>query len=127
MHTCSRCKETKPPESFTKDARYKAGLSSYCKDCYRVYGRTKRYKIDEATFTKMFEKQDGACAICSESLDKRGSGTHIDHCHTNGQVRGLLCRQCNIAIGCLKDDTSLLDRAKAYIELHNQLYCEAHV
>lgn len=40
----------------------------------------------------------------------------IDHCHTTGKVRGLLCRQCNIALGKFKEDVTILQSAIAYLK-----------
>lgn len=119
MHTCVRCGEDKPAEAYRKDPRYKSGLTSYCRDCYRDYGRLRRYGLTEDQFRRIYESQDGACAICRTGLEYLGKGTHIDHCHAHGHVRGLLCQPCNMALGMLRDDTT---RFAAAIDYLNRVY-----
>ena len=77
----------------------------------RIYGIT----IDE--YDKMFEEQNGVCAICStfEVENTRGR-LCIDHDHRDGRVRGLLCIGCNTAIGSLKDDINLFLEAIKYLQ-----------
>lgn len=61
--------------------------------------------------------QDGRCAICSTTEPGHGHVVFVvDHCHQTGKVRGLLCRNCNAAIGLLGDDPKVLRVAAVYIE-----------
>jgi len=65
----------------------------------------------------MFEEQGGCCAICLEhqcNLDRRLA---VDHSHNTGQVRGLLCKDCNTSIGKMKDSPTMLRMAAFYLEL----------
>jgi hypothetical protein len=62
----------------------------------------------------MFKSQSGLCGICSNPLNSI-SESHVDHDHSTGSVRGLLCRECNTGLGKFKDDTSLLFKAIAYL------------
>ena len=73
------------------------------------YGVTKEYLIE------LFEKQGGKCAICDE-IPTTTRGLHIDHSHTTGKVRGLLCHGCNVGIGSLKDNIKILSKAIDYLE-----------
>lgn len=57
---------------------------------------------------------DKVCAICG-----RNDNLVVDHCHETNIVRDALCRNCNIGIGHLRDDVSLLQKAIEYIELHS--------
>lgn len=57
------------------------------------------------------EKFGNVCGIC----DKDGH-LMLDHCHTTGKIRGLLCNNCNLGLGNFKDSLDLLDRAKRYLE-----------
>lgn len=78
------------------------------------------FGITLAEYDAMFEAQDGLCAICQQPETCTYKGTlkrlAVDHCHTTGQVRGLLCRQCNTALGSFGDDVELLMRAINYLE-----------
>jgi hypothetical protein len=77
------------------------------------------YGVDQADFNEMFAAQGGMCAICGTdqpSGDGRIAQWNIDHDHSTGKVRGILCSQCNIGIGQLRDDPDLLRRAIAYLE-----------
>lgn len=79
------------------------------------------YGIDAAHYYRVLEAQQHRCAVCGcEASDPaRNKGKkrfNIDHDHTTGQVRGLLCSTCNVAIGHLRDSATLLRRAAAYLE-----------
>lgn len=67
-----------------------------------------------AILQKLIKIQDSKCAICG--MDLRGV-LHIDHDHTTGLLRGLLCKYCNPALGMLKDSTDILSSASTYLQL----------
>src|SRR5216684_4763704 len=46
----------------------------------------------------LYEKQQGKCAICQKSIERRWQ-SHTDHCHITGRVRGILCHHCNVGLG----------------------------
>lgn len=70
----------------------------------------------------MLLQQNGVCAICKNAETKIESGSvrslSVDHNHTTGAVRGLLCANCNLAIGYACDDVSILRNAIAYLQKH---------
>lgn len=68
-----------------------------------------------ARFEDMRHEQGGACAICREAFVKV---PHVDHNHSTGQVRSLLCGSCNQGIGHLKDNPERMEAAAAYIRTH---------
>lgn len=74
-----------------------------------------RIKVDMTydEFKQMFKKQKGVCKICGGLETKRRLS--VDHCHETGKVRGLLCQQCNIALGLFKDNPKLLKKAIKYL------------
>lgn len=76
----------------------------------------KLYNLTESDYSLMFENQNGCCGICLNPVEYRGKNTHIDHCHTSGKVRKILCSNCNTAIGLMKDDVEILKKAIEYIE-----------
>lgn len=83
-----------------------------CNNLTRVYRWAKQYGLSADDVADMLEAQGGRCGICRETLTKRWA---VDHCHTTGVVRGLLCSQCNLALGLMSDDTSRLTNAIHYL------------
>lgn len=75
----------------------------------------RNYGIDLKIYNELFEKQSGCCAICGVHQSKQKRVMAVDHCHSTKAVRGLLCFNCNTAIGKFNDDASLLYKAIAYI------------
>jgi len=81
----------------------------------------KRFGISLETYNEMKEKQEHVCAICGQpetAIDHRTKKLRdlaVDHCHTTGEIRGLLCTRCNTAIGLLQDDVDLLAKAVSYL------------
>ncbi len=57
--------------------------------------------------------------ICGAVENGKRKNFCIDHDHATGKVRGLLCHNCNVAIGLMKDNTDLLKKAAEYLETHN--------
>ncbi len=88
----------------------------------------KRYGLTLEDYDRMWAVQSGRCAICREcspsKLVMRGTKLqhvlHIDHDHDTNKARGLLCSQCNRALGQFRDDPRLLIAALAYLETHGK-------
>lgn len=82
----------------------------------------RNYGISLQDVLAMAEAQDHKCAICGEreTVMKNGIVKHlaVDHDHTTGKVRALLCQSCNQMLGFAKDDPDLLKRAIAYLAKH---------
>ena len=75
------------------------------------------YGLVSDDIVAMWEKQGGRCPICKRAIARQyGAGNHVDHCHTTGNIRGLLCSRCNVGLGMFKDDVDMLRRAARYIE-----------
>lgn len=119
---CTQCKTVKPIEEFERDARRACGYGHTCKACRKSYAAAnlhRRYGLSKEAFSELIAKQGLQCAICGVTPEEVALGKHkklcIDHDHTTGLVRGLLCSNCNTAIGMLKDDLERLRRAIAYL------------
>jgi len=141
---CKDCKQFKSLDCFTANRQKKDGLNIYCRMCcnkrsihwkngnksktaaykkrYRELNPTEardytlrsRYGITLDEFNAMFEKQGKRCAVCRS--DKSDSKNFVvDHCHTTGKIRGVLCSYCNRALGMMKDDPELLSKAIIYL------------
>lgn len=74
----------------------------------------KNYNLTQEQFDQILESQDNKCAICNSS-DFGKKGPVVDHCHTTGQVRGILCGKCNRGIGLFNDDVCIMKNAIQYI------------
>jgi hypothetical protein len=105
----------------------------YCKEQYlknkehRKWAAIKRkYGITKDDFDKLFKAQNESCAICGKK-DFTQWTLNIDHCHTTGKVRGILCNNCNTAIGALQEDVTILLNAIKYIHRHNNMGVDLNV
>ena len=78
----------------------------------------RKYNITADDRKKIFKSQLERCAIChtKDPAGGKGNGWVIDHNHITGRVRGILCNRCNVGIGFLKDDLSILRSAADYLE-----------
>lgn len=71
----------------------------------------RKYGITLEQYKEMVMKQDSKCSICNQCVDK----LTVDHDHSNGKVRGLLCNACNVGLGNFRDNTSYLRKAIDYL------------
>lgn len=73
------------------------------------------YGITSEEYQRIYEYQGGSCAICQRARGLRKK-LSVDHDHSTGEVRGLLCQKCNRdVLGHLRDDTNALYRAADYL------------
>lgn len=79
-----------------------------------------KYGITKDQYNVMWENQEGCCAICDLHQSESDRVLVVDHCHTTGEIRGLLCHICNSGIGKLKDSPMLLRKAADYLESVNE-------
>lgn len=73
------------------------------------------YGITHKQYLSMYAKQKAKCALCDKPPDG-WPGLVVDHCHTTGKVRGLLCTKCNIGLGFFKDNKEALAKAVLYLQ-----------
>lgn len=78
--------------------------------------RFKQYGITRDHFIALLRAQNEQCPGCAAPLTSDGKETHIDHDHATGKVRGLLCQNCNRALGMVKDSVEVLLRLGVYLE-----------
>lgn len=142
MWQCSVCNRLKVATQFNRDVNKPRGHSYTCKSCAAAYQRKRkevpdgwRYRrnyylqryfgISLEEYEQLYEAQNRRCALCdSEGDDARRTGNvatlFVDHCHTSGKVRGLLCQRCNTALGMFRDNVSVLEKAIAYLSVPDQ-------
>ena len=92
--------------------RAKNPLKFYASTIQRTYG------LSLEQVRRMFETQNGVCAICLEKF-KSKKDIQIDHNHENGKIRSLLCFRCNSGLGHFKDSVSILSNAIEYLNKWN--------
>jgi NMD protein affecting ribosome stability and mRNA decay len=112
---CRSCGEIKPHSDWHRNATASDGFSTSCKACRAEKARAghlkRNYGLTETERDEMVASQMGLCVICLKA-----PAVHVDHCHKTGRVRGVLCFNCNSAIGKLGDDPDAVRRAAAYLE-----------
>jgi len=74
------------------------------------------YGINNEQYDKLLKQQNNSCAVCGTHQSQLKRSLAVDHNHETGQIRGLLCDNCNIALGHLNESIDLLDKAKTYLE-----------
>jgi hypothetical protein len=123
MKTCNDCKISLPDSSFYKRtfSSGNVGLQPRCKKCatknrrqyYKPHEFMRRkFKLTEQQYTELMG--NGNCQICSKVLEKKC----IDHCHSTNKVRGVLCNNCNTALGLVGDNISTLEEMIKYLQKH---------
>ena len=75
-----------------------------------------RFRLSFDRYSQLAQNQAGLCGGCSSQLNPDKAGVHVDHDHVTGRVRGLLCGNCNLALGCVKDSVEVLERLASYLE-----------
>lgn len=127
--TCTVCKLEKPIDEFYNSSIYADGKGYRCKDCdkkanainYKFFVRKRRllnnYNLTLEKFLEMEKAQDCKCAICGCKKDDKKVRVNfaVDHCKHTGEVRGLLCNQCNRGIGMLEHSVKYLQKAIDYL------------
>ena len=102
-----------------KDGRNHNTMS---KEAARHYGLKRHYGITLTEYTEMYNAQDGKCAICGRPersmLHGKIRDLSVDHCHTTGKVRQLLCNACNHILGESQENRDILLSAVAYLDKH---------
>lgn len=126
---CRTCGEVKSYDDFYWQAD-KGRLAYYCKHCKKVQDKAyrdgnpreyrskvlkRKYGITAAEFDQMLAAQGGGCAICETDVNPDSRSLAVDHCHKTGKVRGILCGRCNKALGLLRDDVLLFEKAVTYL------------
>lgn len=129
MKICSKCNVGKPiGEYHTQHGKPRPECKA-CRSAYRraSYQRNKhkedannrsvalrlKYGITTDEYDMMYRAQSGCCAICNQAQHTKRLA--VDHCHTTGAVRGLLCDKCNRGLGYFKDSVTCLEAAAVYL------------
>jgi len=91
-------------------------------DKYKEYNRNRvkkyiysKYNLTIDGYNQLLIEQNGCCKICGRHQTKLKKKLVVDHCHRTGKVRGLLCYNCNLGIGLLFDNQTILQSAINYL------------
>lgn len=136
---CVRCKRDRPMDQYQRDKRSLNRRIRECDECRharfaKIYADAvhadaaarsrktrsqylmRRYGITADHYDEMNREQHGLCAVC-ETSEK---ALVVDHCHTSGAIRALLCNDCNLALGHINDSVEILNRLIKYVETHDR-------
>jgi hypothetical protein len=105
----------KLPEVRDKKAEYMKSYAVKNRQKLSENSRKRNYGLTQEQTDQMLNDQRGSCLICRNELQK----FCIDHDHTTGRVRGILCLKCNFMLGLANDNPSLLRNAINYLESNN--------
>ena len=110
---CNPCRSQERSKQYyasseLKERAYQSSRKSLLKN---------RYGITEIKYEEMLKSQHGRCGICKKESSKK---LNIDHNHKTNVVRGLLCWDCNIALGKFKDNLNIIKNAVKYMEEHHE-------
>lgn len=123
---CNGCDETKAIAEFSVDRSRRSGFKYTCRLCAHAARRAasfrNNYGITISQYEEMVMAQCGLCAVCNEpetaTLKKTGDTKRlaVHHNHDSGEVVALLCQNCNIGMGNLRDNPTYLRRAAQLME-----------
>lgn len=132
--TCSHCGKTKLVNEYY-NSQLKSGYAASCKTCLKTIrkkrfdsnpdyfkrrARDLRYQLDYGItlddYEQLLTKQNNQCDICGTDTPVGGRENFaIDHDHSTGKIRGLLCNDCNLGLGSFQDNKESLKKAIQYL------------
>lgn len=142
---CHRCLVVKAIDEFYNQKCRPDGKASECSECCRSRWKNmpqeqkdryrrglkdkgiqmaadrkahlkRSYGLSVEMYNEMYDRQRGVCSICHGIETAKNRNLHVDHCHSTGKIRGLLCGNCNRLLGYAKDNLSVLVDAGVYLE-----------
>ena len=132
MKICNKCNQKKHIDCFSRHSPKREQKRNYCKQCAVLttkkyeqnhpdrelnYRLNKKYLISKQQYDHILNNQNGKCAICNrEFSDAKNRRLCIDHNHLTSKIRGLLCFNCNTALGKVSDDINILKNMIKYLE-----------
>jgi len=117
---CCTCHKRKKLSQFHKCKKNKSGRQGNCIECDRIHFISWTYGVTKKEAKKLFkETKNGHCIICGvsakECLKKQRKSLCIDHDHITGKIRGIICSNCNKALGHVQDDPEILFKMIDYL------------
>lgn len=116
QHNCKLCFNKKKRDYYHK--HHSNSTFKKKKQNTHLTGHLRRnYGITREDYDAMVESQNGTCYVCHQDNGERR--LHVDHNHTTGEVRKLLCSPCNTALGMSKENKNILQKLIDYINEHS--------
>lgn len=110
----ARCRDCTNSDNLKRYHNRKSTREAHKTASYRY--RIRKYGLTVEEYEDMLRKQKGRCYICGNEPFET---LHIDHCHTTGKIRKLLCSSCNTALGHTREDIKILEKLISYVKEHN--------
>jgi hypothetical protein len=121
--TCTTCKEVLPLADFPKSKKEKWGHDYRCPRCTNrrrtALNLKTLYGLTFEQYFKKLESQSYRCVICYKHQTEVQRPFHVDHDHITGENRALLCSQCNVAFGMLRERPYVLQNMLKYCAEYN--------
>lgn len=112
MKICTRCNVEKSFDNFYRIGKGTRGgpYRSWCKECYATQPRNdfRKYGLTPDSREALLDSVGRACEVCGVSHEDSVRGLMIDHDHKTGKIRGVLCKNCNLAEGFTRDNPDVL-------------------
>ncbi len=131
---CFTCKVVKPRSDFHVNKNKADWLNGSCKECVkaenlkakpylRKWHLKHKYKITEEYADAILESQNGRCGICERLISFNAKHltidqAYVDHDHSTGRVRGILCRRCNFMLSAV-EQAGFVAKAKKYLKKYS--------
>lgn len=138
LKVCRQCTLEKPADKFRlrkhKGGGRKPTYESYCKECEAINNKDwmlrhkeerklvdfarnlkRKFGLTVDQYNEMLKAQGNKCAICPAERSLSGKALAVDHNHDTLEIRGLLCNECNTAIGLLKENIWIIWSAIKYL------------
>ena len=124
MKLCNKCKVEKPLTEYYKRT-YSSGNVGYQNNCKKCQGKQRvqywkphqvarrKFGLSDEEYTTLIERSQGLCEVCNNPM---GNKRCIDHDHNTGEIRGVLCNNCNTALGLVGDNVTTLTKLIQYLE-----------
>lgn len=135
MKQCSKCRLEKDQSLFSIDKSRRDGLQPRCKSCSALANKEYKARKDPRELKKNQYKafikhkygvsvewveerlaaHNNKCKVCGAKMELHTNTVAIDHCHKTGEVRDIVCKKCNTAMGHFRDDPKLIAKAIDYL------------
>lgn len=126
---CVECNKDRARERWNREPGYKdkwlaQRRVAYATEGGREYRRERNlvanYGLSSVEFDRMLEAQNYLCAICDADARNASHRFNVDHDHDSGQIRALLCANCNRGLGAFQDSPQVAEKAAAYLRNHGR-------